>query len=125
MGHEIPHFLFPLMDSNVSTPFYWLLQRDKDIFENFFAEVTDKCIIWSSLYAENAAESFKLSLRKYYECLVDAMGKASTTNGLTDEWKKFQPQFRKHLDLWNQCDRTGGKLKSITYVFCILHIFQN
>lgn len=93
-----------------------VVQKNKAIFENIWYGVIDKCLIRFKSSNSDAAQTFKLSIRKYYECLVDAMGKTSTTNGLTDEWTKFQPQFRKHFDLWNECDNAGGKLKAILYV---------
>lgn len=43
------------------------------------------------------------SIRKAFECTAKAVNEASTKNGLTIQWEKFQPQFEKHVEVWKLC----------------------
>lgn len=64
------------------------------------------------------------NLGDQFQCIVDAIGEASKTNGLTDVWSKTQPKLKGHLDTWKQCDSAGSKLKIVLYVhyFILLQI---
>lgn len=58
-------------------------------------------------------EDSSLSIASELQCIVDAIDKASTTNGLTDVWSKIQPKLENHLEAWKQCDTADSKAKII------------
>lgn len=59
------------------------------------------------------ADSYARSFRENYECMIKTLGEASMKNGLTTQWKKYEPKIKQHFDAWKQCEQSGGKLKKL------------
>lgn len=61
-------------------------------------------------------QTFAPLLPEQFECIVGALGEASTANDMTDQWTKFQPKFKQHLETWKQCGNAGDKIQIVLYV---------
>lgn len=84
-----------------------------------FVPTFEHLLAINPLDIENQDDIFKAfapSLPEQFECLIGALGDASKANGMANEWTKFQPQFKQHLDAWKQCASGSNKLKIILYV---------
>lgn len=62
------------------------------------------------------AAAYKVSVREQLQCYINALGEASTMNGMTNEWKAYEPEFQQHLDAWKQCDSADDKSEKFLYV---------
>lgn len=71
------------------------------------------------------------SFRESYECQFEALKEVSLQNGMTNEWKKYEPKFRQHLDAWKKCESLTGILRKLWYEYWKLviakipHFWQN
>lgn len=86
---------------------------NSEIAEKIKMEVKGKCLKDTSFIA---ADTYAKSVREQFLCAVTALGSASTRNGMTNEWKKYEPKFFEHLALWKKCENVNDKLKKIVYV---------
>lgn len=72
-----------------------------------------KCGLISDYYFAIGKETQSLPLTEQFECILNAVGKASMMNDMTDEWKQFQPKFNHYLNAWKQCKRVDGKIETL------------
>lgn len=38
-------------------------------------------------------------------------------NGMTNEWKTYEPEFKQHMDAWTRCENVKDELKKFLYVY--------
>ena len=69
-----------------------------------------KCLRKPNIFV---ADTYAPSAREKVQCQVNALAKASSMNGFTNEWKEYEPKFKQQFDAWKQCDSLDGKLKKI------------
>lgn len=67
------------------------LQSDKAFAEKIQTALKGQCTKSTS------------KIREELECNANALEEASIKNGLTNQWKTFQPQIEKHLNVSEQC----------------------
>lgn len=92
------------------------LQKDQAVADQIERDLYNKCGIRPGAYFDADEETDEASLHNQAECVVNSLGKASDANGLSDEWKKYKPQFNKHLQAMKQCEQTRDKIQKILYV---------
>lgn len=63
-----------------------------------------------------AADTYAPTMREQVLCQIKALGEASMKNGMTTEWKEYEPKFMEHMDSWKQCDTLTEKMKKLWYV---------
>lgn len=86
------------------------------IAEKFEEYLQNKCLKEPNAYFVNEEDVFTPSLPERAECIVGALAEASSLNGMTNEWKKFQPEIRDRLDAWKKCSNYDEKLYILVYV---------